>query len=708
MTESDSTMASDAPESAPESATSPAPPPSFDFSHVRGFQSVDAVQPQDAEAYALALQKELVMRAERFAKSVDEAIVLASDGVVRWLGDPVGRLVAGDELLKPRVVALVDEAMPADAREVVETRLLLWVGAHVRKVLGALEALVAVDGLADSAREVAAKLAEALGVLDRERVRAQVKGLDQNARAALRKLGVRFGAHYIFLPMLLKPGPRTLCSQLHALKHSAEPGAERLNAFAASGRTSFAAEGTLSPDSYRVAGFRLCGERVVRVDIVERLTDLIRAAIPEQMRPGWTPSSDAAGFVVTQQMTSLTGCAGEAFASILRSLGYESHTVKKADFEAAMRKPEPPTPAAPPAAESGSAAEPPNEASAEAQEAAPQAEATVEAPDTASTEAEAEDAETRGGQDAEVLPAEPVAAEAEALPAEPVAAEAEALPAEPEAAAAEALPAETEAAEAEALPAETEAAEAEALPTETEAAAAEALPAEPEVAETKALPAETEAAEAEGEATDAAAAASEAPAPDEEPPSDVAEPEAAAEESEPEASEEPAPTPAEPPAEEWIEIWRPAPRPRRQHHHHHHRRHGPAEGLGRIVWRAKEPAPGQERRGGARPQPPPEDATPTTPTAAEPDEAPTPAPAEAPRESRRDEPHRNRQGDRRPPPPEGGGRRDRDERRHDRGPKGYGDGAPRNEPRSKPIDPDSPFAKLAALKPLLERQDKKK
>ena len=81
--------------------------------------------------------------------------------------------------------------MPADAREMVETRLLLWVGAHVRKVLGALEALAPGEGLANSAREVAAKIAKSLGVLDRERVRAQVKDLDQNARAALRKLGVR-------------------------------------------------------------------------------------------------------------------------------------------------------------------------------------------------------------------------------------------------------------------------------------------------------------------------------------------------------------------------------------------------------------------------------------------------------------------------------------------------------------------------------------
>ena len=106
MTESDSTTASDAPESAPESASSAATPPSFDFSHLRGFQTVEAPPPGDAEAYALALQKELVVRAERFAQSVDEAIVLASDGVIRWLGDPVGRLVAGDEM---RLVAVATE-----------------------------------------------------------------------------------------------------------------------------------------------------------------------------------------------------------------------------------------------------------------------------------------------------------------------------------------------------------------------------------------------------------------------------------------------------------------------------------------------------------------------------------------------------------------------------------------------------------------------
>jgi len=77
---------------------------------------------------------------------------------------------------------------------------------------------------------------------------------------------------------------------------------------------------------YRAAGFRVCGERAVRVDILERLADLIRPAIA--YRPGVPRASRrsarpmATDIVVTVAMTSLAGCSGENFASILRSLGY--------------------------------------------------------------------------------------------------------------------------------------------------------------------------------------------------------------------------------------------------------------------------------------------------------------------------------------------------------------------------------------------------
>jgi hypothetical protein len=74
-----------------------------------------------------------------------------------------------------------------------------------------------------------------------------------------------------------------------------------------------------------VLGYRQCGERAVRVDILERLADLIRPALAwRDASPGAKPAGafDGRSFVVTQAMTSLTGSAGEDFASILRALGY--------------------------------------------------------------------------------------------------------------------------------------------------------------------------------------------------------------------------------------------------------------------------------------------------------------------------------------------------------------------------------------------------
>ena len=74
----------------------------------------------------------------------------------------------------------------------------------------------------------------------------------------------------------------------------------------------------------------MSGERAVRVDILERLADLIRPAVA--YRPGVTPgdappgAADGNGFVVTVGMTSLAGCSGEAFASILKSLGFHMET----------------------------------------------------------------------------------------------------------------------------------------------------------------------------------------------------------------------------------------------------------------------------------------------------------------------------------------------------------------------------------------------
>src|SRR5262249_43931115 len=193
---------------------------------------------------------------------------------------------------------------------------------------GPLAELAAATDITGITRGVAFQLVEALGVLERTRVAEEVKALDQPARASLRKYGVRFGAYHIYLPALLKPAPRALAAQLWALRNDLVESkvVDDLLQLAASGRTSIAADPAIDVALYRTAGYRACGARAVRVDILERLADLIRPALAwrEGTSPGARPAAAIAGggFVVSNPMTSLTGAAGEAVASLLRALGH--------------------------------------------------------------------------------------------------------------------------------------------------------------------------------------------------------------------------------------------------------------------------------------------------------------------------------------------------------------------------------------------------
>ena len=299
-----------------------------------GFQFIPESDNGSTEGKALraaalkALASEFSNRATRVSNAVDDAFALSNDGSLRFLGEPIAKLSAGEKILDPRLRILADEHLEAPSRELVQTRIDLWIKAHIEKLLGPLLKLETAEALTGIARGIAFQTAEALGVLDRTRVADDLKTLDQDQRAALRSLGVRFGAYHLTVPTLLKPAPRGLACQLWALKEGGADitGLDDILHLAASGRTSIPVNEETPKALYRAAGFRVCGTRAVRVDILERLADLIRPAI--QYRPGVTVGEPPAGaadgdaFVATIAMTSLCGCAGEDFASILKSLGY--------------------------------------------------------------------------------------------------------------------------------------------------------------------------------------------------------------------------------------------------------------------------------------------------------------------------------------------------------------------------------------------------
>ncbi len=362
---------------------------------IDGFLFVADASSGGSEAKALqnaaqkALTGEIGARATRLAEAPDDQFVLAADGTIRWTGAAVGKLIAGEQVLRPRVRIVADEHLTGAPRDAVDARLDKFVKSHLEKLLGPLFVLSGAEDVAGIARGVAFQLVEALGVLDRQKVADDVKGLEQPSRATLRKYGVRFGAHHIYIPALLKPGPRALATQLFALTHEGpeSKGLDELLTLAGSGRTSIPFNREIDPALYRTAGYRVCGERAVRVDILERLADLIRPALAwRESAPGPKPSGafPGGGFTIFNGMTSLTGASGEDFASILRSLGYRME-----------RRPKPPEPKVEPEAATTTV-----EASAEVPSPAAGVEALVDdAAHDIGNEAAAEEAVNEAGGD---------------------------------------------------------------------------------------------------------------------------------------------------------------------------------------------------------------------------------------------------------------------------------------------------------------------
>jgi ATP-dependent RNA helicase SUPV3L1/SUV3 len=619
----------------------------------------------DAKALSAAAQKalsgEIEARANKLAHAPDAQFVLTSDATIRWIGEPVAKIIGGDVVLRPRARILADEQLTGAALEAVQNRLDLWLRTHVERLLGPLFVLSAAEDITGLARGIAYQIVETLGVLERSKVADDLKSLDQASRAVLRKHGVRFGAYHVYVPALLKPAPRSLAAQLWALKHGGPEmkGLDDLQRLAASGRTSFPADKEIQRALYRTIGYRVCAERAVRVDILERLADLIRPAL------AWRPNSNGSkpagafegiGFTVTQAMTSLTGSSGEDFASILRALGYRME-----------KRPKPPEPATPPAVDATA------DAAAAGDGAPPSGEA-------------AGDSAAQGGQEAPVhdAPDETTGAAAETS-----------------------ADAASEQPTADGIEAVIDSGHGVAAPEPPAIVQSEAVEAHVTV-ETGAQPAESAIEEnAQGmmsepaQAIDSESAAAEPPAP------------AATAESQASAAE----VPGEP---ELVEVWRPGGRSEE--------RRGPRRPARRAHRSGDRPA--QAAEGAAAPAPVAEVPAVAAEAGAEPDKPhhharrrrrgppgefrrdrgdrpEAPEQGERPPESRPDSRGDRRPGDR----PPAFARDHRQDHRHNQ--KDRHDHKDRREPpqrreREKQPDPNSPFAKLAALKAQLEANAKER
>jgi ATP-dependent RNA helicase SUPV3L1/SUV3 len=271
-----------------------------------------------AQAALQALKPEFHLRADRFYNAPDTELDFTEQGGLMWGTNAVGKLVKGAEAAKPAVEAFVDEEAGPEVAEKVRRRLQHFID---RKVAAQFEPLLAMardEALTGLARGFAFRLSEAMGVLPREAVAVEVKELDQDARGALRKHGVRFGQFTIFLPALLKPAPTRLRLVLWSLWN----GLQEFPESPPPGLVTIPNVTEVPKQHYTLAGYHPAGTRAIRIDMLERLADILRQ------------KDSRAGFEATPDMLSITGMTLDQFADLMAGLGYKGERAERVKVKA--------------------------------------------------------------------------------------------------------------------------------------------------------------------------------------------------------------------------------------------------------------------------------------------------------------------------------------------------------------------------------------
>ncbi len=260
------------------------------------------------QAALAALRPEFHLRADRFYNAPDTEFDVTEQGGLMWGDQAIGKLVKGDGPLKPVAEAFVDDEAGPEVIQKVQRRLQHFIDRRIAAMFEPLLALSRDEAVTGLARGVAFRMLENFGILPRADIADDIKALDQDARGMLRKHGVRFGQFTIFQPLLLKPAPTRLRLVLWGLwqgldmfPESPPPGLVTIP------------HDTVQPQGYyTMSGYRPAGARAIRIDMLERLADMLRG---QDTRGGFEAKAD---------MLSISGLTLDQFADLMGGLGYRA------------------------------------------------------------------------------------------------------------------------------------------------------------------------------------------------------------------------------------------------------------------------------------------------------------------------------------------------------------------------------------------------
>ncbi len=233
-----------------------------------------------------------------------EAFTVDSSLRLLWEGIKLAHVTAGPSVLEPRVRLARLDLLDATGRDVIRNRCEAWVRELVRRHLAPLQSGEALN-LSGAAKGLLYQLSENLGSVSRDQVQDQLDRLSKRQRKVLYRLGVRMGVHNVYVAALLKPKALATRAILFGVYHGTGglpvPG---------NGATSGVRDEGLPDALYEAMGYVPLGPRVIRMDMLERLSATLR----ERRRAG--------AFPLPEEAMSWLGCSREEALAVVQSMGY--------------------------------------------------------------------------------------------------------------------------------------------------------------------------------------------------------------------------------------------------------------------------------------------------------------------------------------------------------------------------------------------------
>tara|TARA_B100000686_G_C16794738_1_gene981461 strand:- start:505 stop:3003 length:2499 start_codon:yes stop_codon:yes gene_type:complete len=263
------------------------------------------------------LPLEIKRNANKILHSPDQFFTLQLEinnkffGKILWNDTPIAKLKKSQTILHPTVAILNSENLDNGDRQKISSRIDQWLKQEIRKKLFHLFSLQD-SFLSGPTAGVAYQLRENLSVIPKDNINKTLKHLTKSERKILKKHDICVGKLAVYLPSSLKPLARNLNGLLWWIYNDKKGSPIQPH----SSCTSFIKTPGIPDEFYRSIGFEPLGPRVIRIDIAERISQILH----HRAKNG--------PITLDRKLMGILACPSKDYTGVIKAFGYENDVVK--------------------------------------------------------------------------------------------------------------------------------------------------------------------------------------------------------------------------------------------------------------------------------------------------------------------------------------------------------------------------------------------